>query len=695
VSATPYNSSGSAVTATVTFTLDGGAQISPAISVSPTGAVCAGSWDATYTLCTPARPAQIGSYKIVATANGATAKETVFIHYHVDAVYLSGPTSACTSSGKTGGVSAVACTTVADAGGSCGASTTSSACTTNGMCDITDSVGGFSYAALDSSVVSFADATKPTFTAGTPGITKLYASVSSGNGGTSTVSTAVPYTTCLVDSISLHVASKTDTSFSVAKSATTSLAADVLDTSGTSITPSLTFNSLQAAAGTVSGSNTTGTYSGVAPGYGQVVASCTPPNCNKNASAVFSNVVNATVTNSSSDSTVTANETNVYVTGVGGVQMYPVDSTKFTLGTLLSLPYPANSMVITRDGKRIFIGSDNFAMVVDTASNAIESLSFAGRALAASPNNAYVLFSDPTSGLVNVLSVSSLTVANTGGFTVPGVDAATFTPDGNTVYFASGSNLYRYRVVGDAGSTPLPLTLTPGGAPLPATAQDIMTSANGTVLFSSTTPRIVADETCNANPGNGQYIAAFEPLGGQNFTAPTMLSAIPNGSGMLAVDGTHLDEVTITTPNPLNAPFAGCPATGFATSPSTISLSALGAGFTVNQLVMSNSGRYAAVLTGCSGGGCTPQVGIIDLTTNTLTPVTLVDKGTSALTQVYSGDFLLDDSGLWVGADDSYIHFIDVTKLQDTQQVQVQIQGPSSGSTLTYVNPSLVAVQRK
>jgi hypothetical protein len=110
---------------------------------------------------------------------------------------------------------------------------------------------------------------------------------------------------------------------------------------------------------------------------------------------------------------------------------------------------------------------------------------------------------------------------------------------------------------------------------------------------------------------------------------------------------------------------------------------------------MSNSGHYAAVLTGCTGGGCTPQVGIVDLTKGTLTPVSLVDKGKNALTQVYSGDFMIDDSGIWVGADDSYIHFVDVTKLADTEQVNVQIQGPSTGTTINYVNPSFVAVQRK
>ncbi len=680
VAATPYNASGTTVSTTVTYTSSDPVHA----DITQGGTLCAGTWDATFTLCTPST--QVGQYTITATANGATGNATAYIHYPVTSVYLHAPSASCTSMGKTAGVVAYACTSAANAGGTC-----SSTCPDNpAMCNVTDQIGGFAYNVLDSTVASI-DATG-NLTAGVPGTTKIYASVTSG-ANTST-STAVPYTTCLVDSISLHVQSKTDTSFTVADASTATLQADVLDTSGATITPSITFNSLQPAVGTASSA----TYTGKAPGYGGVVASCTPPGCNKNAAATFSNVVTSTVQTSSSAATVVANETNVYVTGLGGVQMYPVDTTTFTVGTVISLPYPPNSMIMSRDGSHIFLGGDTAGMVVTTASNSVQALSFPGKVLAVAPNNAYVIFASNASGSVpasvNIMSGSSLTLANPGGFAIPGVTAASITPDGNTVYFSAGANLYRYRVVGDSGSTPAPLTLTPGGSPLPAAASSLQTSANGTVLFASTGPKIVANETCNALVGS-QYLAALEPLPSQTFTAPTQLQAIPNGTGVLAVDGHQLDEVNITNPNPLTAPFAGCPTTGFASAPATISLSALGSGFTVNQLLISNSGHYAAVLTGCSGGGCTPQVGIVDLTQGTVSVVPLVDKGTNPLTEVYSGSFMVDDSGVWVGADDSYIHFIDVTKLADTQQVSVSIQGPSSGSTPTYVNPSLVAVEPK
>ena len=107
------------------------------------------------------------------------------------------------------------------------------------------------------------------------------------------------------------------------------------------------------------------------------------------------------------------------------------------------------------------------------------------------------------------------------------------------------------------------------------------------------------------------------------------------------------------------------------------------------------------MLANCTTGSCNAQVAIIDLTKGTVTPVPFVNKGTGTIHQAFSGAFLLDDSGLWIGADDATtnplgtIHFIDVTKLADTEQVNVPIQGLSSGSTPKYVNPSLVVVQPK
>jgi sugar lactone lactonase YvrE len=678
VTATAYNSAGTVVSATVTYTTSDANNA----DITQGGVLCAGHWDDTQTVCTPGNPAQLGQFTISATANSATGTATAYIHQHVDSVVLTAPSAACTSSGQTVGVTAQAFTYE---GGSCSQAA---------PCDISNQVGAFNFGVLDSTVASFPNANVGTLKAGIPGTTKIYASVPTGGSSASTTSTALPYTTCLVDSISLHVQSKTDTSFTVANAASATLQADVLDTAGTTITPTLTYNNLQAAVGTLSGSTGTATYAGEAPGYGSMVASCTPPSCNKNVSAVFSNVVTSTVETTTSPATVTANETNVYVTGAGAVQLYPVDTTLFTLGTVISLPYAPNSIAMSRDGSHIYLGGNTAAMVVSTASNSVQVLSFPGQVLAVAPNNAYVIFaSTAATNNVYIMSGSSLTIANAGGFSVPGVKSASFTPDGNTVYFATNTGLYRYRIIGDSGSTPAPLTLTPSGNPLGgATANDVKTSANGTIVFTGTSANIVAAETCNANVNN-QYVTAFDSLPGVASPATT-LAPLPNGSGVLALNGTNLDNVTITTPNPLTSPFAGCPATNFAVTPSTISLSALGSGFTVNQLIVSNSGHYAAILTGCSSG-CTPQVGIVDLTKGTLSAVSLVDKGSSPLTQIYSGSFMIDDSGLWVGADDAYIHFVNVTTLADTEQVSVPVQGPSTGSTPNYVNPTLVVVQPK
>lgn len=683
VTATPYNASGTVVSATVTYT----SSDSTNADISPGGLLCGGHWaDTTYTVCQPGT--QVGQYTITASATTSTtvtATATAYIHYHVDAVYVHGPSAVCTSMGQTAGVTAYACASKANTGGTC-----STTCADNAnMCDISSTVGGFNFGALDTAIATISGTT---LTATAPGSTKIYAAVNSGN--VTTTSTAVPYTTCLVDSIALHATgNNSQTSFSVAKSSTQGLTADVLDTAGASISPTLTFTSQQPVGTVAAGSPAvTATFSGTAPGYGSVVATCAPPGCNKNNLPVYSNVVTATVQNSSSDTGVTANETNVWVTGAGAIQMYPVDTTNFTLGTVVSLPNGPNSMVISRDGSKIYLGNDTAAMVVTTSSNSVQTLGFSGKALAVAPNNAYVLFANGST--VNIMSGSSLTIANPGGFAIPNVAAASFSPDGNVVYFTNNTNLYAYNIATSSGSTPTPLQSAGGGSPLPAAANDLTTSANGSIVFTATSPKIVADENCNLL-SNNQYVASFQPLGGQSFSAPSALAALPNGTGVLAIDGTTIDEVTISSPNPLTSPFAGCPAKNFATTPGTISLSALGGNLKVNQLKVSPSGHYAAVMTGCASGGCTPQVGIIDLTKGTVTAVPLVDKGASALTQIYSGDWMIDDSGVWVGADDSYVHFVDATKLADTEDVQVQVQGPSSGGNINYVQPTFVAVQHK
>jgi hypothetical protein len=669
VSASALNSNGAVVSTTITYSSSDTANA----AISPGGLLCGGAWhDTTYTVCDPGTV--VGQATITATASDTaktTGTATVHIHFHVDAVHVQAPSTTCTSSGKasTEKVQAVACTQASRVASGC---TATSLCGPN-MCDITTTVGTFNFGALDSTIATIGS--DGTLTGGTPGITKIFAGVISGS--TTTTSPAVPYTTCLVDSIKLHVTSQQDTNFTVAKAGTTALTADVVDSNGNSVTPTLTFNSLQGAVGAVSAGSpaVTGTFTAKAPGYGGVVASCTPPNCNKGAESVFSNVVTATVENSTTDTGVTANDTNIYVTGAGAVQMYPVDSTTFTLGTVMSLPFAPNSIAATRDGSKIFLGSATNAMVVATASNSVQTLSFGGKVLAVSPNSAYALIASGST--VYLMSGTSLTVANPGGFAIPNVKSASFTPDGNTVYFTDGANLYRYHIATESGSTPTPRA---------AAGADVITSTNGSIVFSNNGAKINADESCNTFNGSA-YTSAFLNLGSQNFGAPSMLAQLPNGTGILAVDGTTLDTLSITAPNPLTSPFAGCPATGFATTPGTISLSSLGG--SVNQVSVSNSGHYAAITT--SG----PNVGIVDLTNGTVTAVPLVNKGGGSITNSYQGDWMIDDSGFWVGASDSYIHLISPSTLQDTKQVQVQVQGPPSGGGVNFVPPSLLVVERK
>ena len=115
------------------------------------------------------------------------------------------------------------------------------------------------------------------FTAENPGSTTIFSSVSGVN------SVGVPYLTCPAVSILVHDATSSNTSFSMIKGGTQMLTADVLDSAGQSIQPTLTWASSSNASATVAtgtSGNNPATITAEAPGTASITASCSPPNCN-------------------------------------------------------------------------------------------------------------------------------------------------------------------------------------------------------------------------------------------------------------------------------------------------------------------------------------------------------------------------------------------------------------------------------
>ncbi|MGH9644327.1 MAG: Ig-like domain-containing protein, partial [Terriglobales bacterium] len=207
LSAQVLDSTGAAVTnpKSVVYTSD-----TPAVAtVNPTsGLVCGGTWDTSFVNCTPG---QVGKATITANSGGLTATITVYVHKKVDRVVINTPSSACKSMGQTLQLSATAYS--------------------NGT-DVTSTVGPLNWRALNSNVATVD--TTGILTAVAPGGTTLYATISN------VTSPPVSYTTCGVRSINLHVSGASGTAFSLAAAGTQQLTADVIDSAGNTISPTLT-----------------------------------------------------------------------------------------------------------------------------------------------------------------------------------------------------------------------------------------------------------------------------------------------------------------------------------------------------------------------------------------------------------------------------------------------------------------------
>src|SRR5271157_4848108 len=173
------------------------------------------------------------------------------------------------------------------------------------------------------------------FTAENPGSTTIFGSVS----GVTSVGT--PYITCPAVSILVHDANSSNTSFTLNPGVTQPLTADVLDSAGQSIKPTLTWgSSIPAVASVVTGTagNNPATITAVAPGTVSITAACSYPDCNAGLPAQYSmNVVTATVSGTTS--------TNVYAASTKSLTLVPISTSTNTVGTAITLPYQPNSMV--------------------------------------------------------------------------------------------------------------------------------------------------------------------------------------------------------------------------------------------------------------------------------------------------------------------------------------------------------------
>jgi len=277
-----------------------GSTTPPPLSITNAGAACAGTWDATQSLCSPGSP---GVAIVTAMANGVSSSQTtVYVHNPIASLQLSQaqtqpPIYDCFSQGQTWLYQATAFDSNGD--------------------DITATIGQPSWNTSNSGVIS--TNTSPSqpiplplyqvqITAASPGVTNLYATIS---GATSN---SMPITTCLVRSIRLQVSGTTASSVSVSSGSSVSLQATVLDSLGATLTkPPLTWitsNPESASFGTAqttSGTNSATTHS--ISGGAVISAACVPPTCNI---GVLPNIDVPTITPPYSEQDPTAVPTYVF-----------------------------------------------------------------------------------------------------------------------------------------------------------------------------------------------------------------------------------------------------------------------------------------------------------------------------------------------------------------------------------------------
>ena len=633
---------------TATFASD-----NPNVDISNNGLACGGKWDSLTTpvVCTPTSTAQVAH--ITATASGVTSNTvTVYVHQHIDLITLT-PTIAfpnCLSQLQTQQYTATAFA--------------------NGV-DITSTVGGFNFTISDPNIATANAADQPanqplnqiTAKAKNPG----QAAVSANASGTSSL--GVFFTTCGPAKISLHVASSTDTSFTIAQGSTKQLAADVVDTKGVTITGiTLVYSSTAAAASATS----TGLVNGLSPGQASIVASCSPASCNAGVNVpVYSNPVTAIITG-------TPPKTNVYVT-----------STKFTTQTPLVLPIPTdtntpgtpiplpnvngvqvapNSIMVTNGGSTVFVGSPQALNVIDTATSSVTQVTFVpGRVISTSPNGSKVVIADDVNNLTYVLDITN----NTADILhISGVTGVAWTPEGLKAYFIAGTNLYQYA----------PSVLSLRTIPIGDTAEAVGMSPQFAYIATAS-GNLGARATCRND-------STYAPEGtvttdsGKQFTAGVALVSGPSTAWkQLDVGGTKMtvDTPTITPPSGAMCPpsivdnAVSADWTGFGI-----------ASFTPSQLIVLPNGTQAYVLS--------EQSKLLGYDIAAASTFTVPVDGASQFT----GGALLSSGKVYFGGSDGKLHIVDTSTKLETGTVTIKFTPTGSGTVPcdgTVCLPDLVAVQ--
>jgi trimeric autotransporter adhesin len=583
-------------------TLSWGTTNNQLVDISPTGSICAGTWnrntgggiaDFTYCnfptpqpqTCNPPGSKNCQPYAvayITATAESVTSNPVVvYVHPQISSISLvTTPLSGSAVNGcysqnqqaeldvqafySLNGVQTLFCTP--------GSSTLPSC---------TNAIGTLSFNVGTSSVATISPATSTnplsTITAQLPGTTVINATIAQSS------SSAGYFSTCPPRSITTTLANGS-TKGVVTQGVTQNLTTAVVDTQGNPITGlPINFESTNPIdISTSSGGSISATFPGVATLY----ATCQPSLCNPapinelgsngTGLSLSSNPVNIIVPGTTSD---------FLWYGAPGQSQYfgSIELLTGTPGSTVRLPYVPNSMVMDQLATSIYFGSPRELMIYSPTTNSLtkQDTGVPGVVLAAAPNGSQILINDQVRDLFYLYSTTGGTSLTQGGLGV----AAAWTPDSDTLYIVDSSSagvnhtdtLYVYNV--NSGWSTYSLPASPSSWSLNQTLRKLAITVPGVGAYISGNPTVAHTWCPSGTVGNNSTIQ-FYPQSDSVNAETEVLGATSDGahvlSGELNGNSISLTDIGVTIPA------SSCPST---TTGTTQGLAPLTTNPTLNGLV--------------------------------------------------------------------------------------------------------------
>jgi trimeric autotransporter adhesin len=684
--------------------------------VSPTGAICGGTWNlhtpavAAYTTCIPTN--KTGVAYMTASAAGFTSNQVaVYSHPPITSLQLVGPTNSsgapiCLSQGQTSQLDAKAFCTSTGTTGSCPSSTVAAGqqvllCTPGSATipECSNSIGHLTYAATSAGVVTIDQ--NGVATAQAPGSTLITGTIAQ------TSSNAGYFYTCPPAKIALSVASTGATSASVTLNTPLALTATVTDTNNNVINGlALTYISTNPGSIAVSA---TGGVTAQFPSNSAITAICQPTTCNPapiNEMGTLGTGVPA-ISNFVQIASPGKNSNYIWTASPGSPYFVPIDLSTGTIGNPIKMPYSPNSMVLDPTGTTLYFGSYHELMTYTAATNALasETANVPGIVLAVSPTNSSVLVNDQLRQVLYLYTPSNGSYTSFAGI----AQKATFSPDGQTVYAVGNGVLYIHNNFTGWSVEPLPgnqATPTTGICPATNTTSPIPTDPTTYPPNTTANPNNTYNMFCSPDLAvtipaaavflSGTTTSAYgecpetnvKPV--VNYPEAATVAALSDHVAS-TTDGKHIIGASanppVLTDLSVTVPINACPrdangqTTGITFNPPPVvnqtSLAAYGL-TNINQVVPATNSLEAFITYGSNattppaGGALLPvykpsaEAGAL----GTLSSVTLTGTALAPVAGIFSPDNTIFFAGT---SGDNQLHLIDTTSLLDTKQINPKL----------------------